>query len=112
MCASAQERKLGEQERKDLEKEVAELEGQLSEGTADSATLRRAAAAYAALGDNAQAGAALEKLTAQEPSDYSMWQALVSHTSRAHFTWSSSNLPVLLGDQAQEDNPNGNCSAQ
>ena len=69
---------MGDQERKDLEKEVAELEAQLSGGTADSSTLRRAAGAYAALGDSAKSGAALEKLTGQDPSDLAAWQALVS----------------------------------
>ncbi|KAK9916849.1 hypothetical protein WJX75_007827 [Coccomyxa subellipsoidea] len=74
--SSQQERKLGDQERKDLEKEAAELEVQLSGGIADSSTLRRAAGTYAALGDSAKAGAALEKLTAQDPSDLAAWQAL------------------------------------
>ncbi|EIE22110.1 hypothetical protein COCSUDRAFT_42503 [Coccomyxa subellipsoidea C-169] len=74
--SSQQERKLGDQERKDLEREVAELEAQLSGGTADSSTLRRAAGAYAALGDSAKSGAALEKLTGQDPSDLAAWQAL------------------------------------
>lgn len=62
-----------------MEKEVAELEAQLAGGSADSATLRRAAGAYAALGEAAKAGATLEKLTEKEPSDVPAWQALVSH---------------------------------
>ncbi|BDA40354.1 hypothetical protein COCOBI_01-0070 [Coccomyxa sp. Obi] len=74
--STQQERKLGDKERKDLEKEVAELEAQLAGGSADSATLRRAAGAYAALGDAAKAGATLEKLTEKEPSDVAAWQAL------------------------------------
>lgn len=57
---------------------MAELEAQLAGGSADSATLRRAAGAYAALGDAAKAGAALERLTDKEPSDVAAWQALVS----------------------------------
>ncbi|CAL8467355.1 g6892 [Coccomyxa elongata] len=74
--STQQERKLGDQEKKDLEKEVAELEAQLAGGSADSATLRRAAGAYAALGDAAKAGATLERLTDKEPSDVAAWQAL------------------------------------
>jgi hypothetical protein len=72
-----------------LEKEAAELEVQLSGGTADSSTLRRAAGTYAALGDSAKAGAALEKLTAQDPSDLAAWQALVS------LDWPVSELYIL-----------------
>lgn len=72
-----------------MEKEAAELEAQLSGGTADSSTLRRAAGAYAALGDSAKAGAALEKLTAQDPSDLAAWQALVS------LDWPVSELYIL-----------------
>ena len=60
-----------------MEKEVTELEAQLAGGSADSAILRRAAGAYAALGDAVKAGATLERLTAQEPSDVAAWQALV-----------------------------------
>ena len=72
-----QERKLGEEERRDLVRQTAALEANIQSGSASAGTLRQAAASYGALGEGQKASAALEKLTEVEPQDPEAWQLLV-----------------------------------
>lgn len=72
-----QERKLGEEERRDLLKQTAALEGDIQSATASAEMLRQGAASYSALGESQKASAALEKLVELTPRDSEAWQLLV-----------------------------------
>jgi predicted Zn-dependent protease len=73
-----QERQLGEEERRDLQKQATGLEKDLQSGRADADTLKRAAATYTALGEGSKAASMLERLTEAQPSNPEAWQLLVS----------------------------------
>ena len=72
-----QERKLGVEERADLEKQVSELARQIDAGGAETEMLQRAASTYAALGRSQEAAGALEKLVEKDSGSSSAWGMLV-----------------------------------
>ena len=74
---SHQERKLGEEERRDLAKQTAALEADIQSGSGSAEMLRQAAASYSALGESQKAFSTLEKLTEMAPLDPEAWQLLV-----------------------------------
>lgn len=76
-AALAQERKLGDEERADLEKQAVELGKQLEAGPAEPETLQRAAMVYATLGRPQDAAGVLEKLVEKEPGRAGTWEMLV-----------------------------------
>ena len=63
----AQERRLGDEERADLEKQVSELGRQIDAGSAGAAVLHR----------SQEAAGILEKLVEKEPASSSAWGMLV-----------------------------------
>ena len=74
---SVQERRLGDEEKADLEKQVSELGTQIDSGKAGAEVLQRAASGYAALGRSQEAAGVLEKLVEKEPASSSAWGMLV-----------------------------------
>ncbi len=84
-CGLCQERTLGEEERKDLERQAASVQEQIAAGSADADALRRAAAAYRALGESGKAADTLQKLVEKEPSDSTAWQLLVRNFPPASY---------------------------
>jgi predicted Zn-dependent protease len=91
---ASQERKLGEEERRDLEKQAAAVEEQIAAGTADAEALRRAAAAYNALGQDDRAAGVLQQLTDKQPSDPAAWQLLVRLPALSLLAWSQTRSPT------------------
>lgn len=75
--ATWQERKLGDEERRDLQNQASALEKELQGSSADASTLKRAAATYSALGEGTKAAGALERLTEAQPDNPEGWQLLV-----------------------------------
>lgn len=78
MHVALQERKLGDEERRDLQKQAAALEKDLQSSPTNADTLKRAAAVYTALGQGSKAASTLERLTEAQPSSSEAWQLLVS----------------------------------
>ena len=73
-----QVRRLGEEERKELEKQVAAFEARLAANGGDSKGAARCGARSAlALGDAGKAAALLGRLTEAAPADSEAWQLLV-----------------------------------
>ena len=78
LIPGAQERRLGDEERADLEKQASDLGKQLEAGTAQPEQLQRAAAVYAALGRVEDAAGALQQLVEKAPGSSSAWGMLVN----------------------------------
>ncbi len=68
---------MGEEERKELEKQVAAFEARLAANGGDREALRGAGAVALALGDAGKAAALLGRLTEAAPADLEAWQLLV-----------------------------------
>ena len=77
LILGVQERKLGDEERADLEKQAADLSKQLEGGAAQPEQLQKAAAIYATLGRAEDAAGALEQLVEKAPGNSSAWGMLV-----------------------------------
>ena len=77
LILGVQERKLGDEERADLERQAADLGVQLEGGAAQPEQLQRAAAVYATLGRAEDAAGALEQLVEKAPGNSSAWGMLV-----------------------------------
>ena len=84
MIPGAQERKLGDEERADLERQAADLGKQLEGGAAQPEQLQRAAAVYATLGRAEDAAGALEQLVEKAPGNSSAWGMLVRPLLHLH----------------------------
>ena len=80
-----QERRLGDEERAELEKQVSELGRQIDAGSAGAEVLQRAASSYAALARSQEAAGVLEKLVEKEPASSSAWGMLVGPSYHARF---------------------------
>ncbi len=92
---SVQERRLGDEERADLERQVSELRTQVDAGNAGAEVLQRAASGYAALGRSQEAAGVLEKLVEKEPASSSAWGMLVRPNTEQSPYLRASWTPVL-----------------